>query len=481
MKASAVTRMVRYCVTTAVIASISLLCFRVLHVNATTAALSLLLGILFVSAKWGIEQAIYMSVLSSVAFNYFFLPPVLTFAIRDAQNWIALLSFLITGIVASQLAERARRETEVSRRRRSEAERLYNFSQTLLVSGDVVDLLTAIPSAIANSFGLRGAALCLAASAKVYRSQPEFTEVSVEAMRAQLDSREQSKMEPDVTLAPIRLGVRTTGVLAVAGGELSPETLDAIGGLIAIAIERAGAMETLRRSEAARESEQLRTALLDSVTHELRTPLTSILASVTTLRADADEIPRLNREEREELMEVIEEETERLNWLVSQAVEMAQLDAHEVKLELAARHIEEAIQQALAPAAWNAGRTIDIQVEDGVPAALFDLERIAKVLQLLLENAAKYSPAGSAITIRVELKEGWLVISVADCGSGVPEQEQALIFEKFYRGQSQRYRVQGTGMGLPIAKAVVEAHGGAIQVTSEPNRGSVFSFSLPLA
>ena len=113
MKASTVTRVVRYSVTTAVIASIALLCFHVLHVNATTAALSFLLGILFVSANWGIGQAIYMSVLSSVAFNYFFLPPVLTFAIRDAQNWIALFSFLVTGIVASQLAERARRETEV--------------------------------------------------------------------------------------------------------------------------------------------------------------------------------------------------------------------------------------------------------------------------------------------------------------------------------------------------------------------------------
>jgi two-component system, OmpR family, sensor histidine kinase KdpD len=481
MKPRALGRLVRYCVTTGVVACIALLCFRLLHVNATTAALSLLIGILFVSANWGIEQAIYMSVLSAIAFNYFFLPPILTFAIHDTQNWIALMAFLITGVVASQLAERARRETEASVRRRSEAERLYQFSQTLLISGDVVELLTAIPSAIAASFDMRGAALCLAASDRVYRSRPEFTEVSTEALRAVLGSREQSRLQPDVTLAPIRLGVRTTGVLAVAGAELSPETLDAIGGLIAIAIERAGAMETLSRSEAARESEQLRTALLDSVTHELRTPLTSILASVTTLRSDAEEGPRLNREERGELMTVIEEETQRLNRLVSQAVEMAQLDAHEVKLDLAPHPIKDAIERALGSEGWSGERAIEVRVADDLPPVLLDLERTSKVLELLLENAAKYSPPASAITLGAEVSQEFVITTVADRGPGVSEAERTLIFDKFYRGQSQRYRVQGTGMGLAIAKAIVEAHGGTIEVASRPGGGAVFSFSLPLA
>ncbi len=473
--------MVRYSVTTATVAAIALLCFYVLHGNATTAALSLLIGILLVSANWGIEQAIYMSVVSTIAFNYFFLPPVLTFAIRDKQNWIALFSFLITGFVASQLAERARRETQASMRRRTEAERLYNFSQTLLISGKVVELLTAIPSAIAATFGMRGAALCLAASERIYRSDPAFTAVSAEDLQQALHSREQSRLQPDVTLAPIRLGVRTTGVLAVAGPLLSPETLDAIGGLIAIAIERAGAMETLSKSEAARESEQLRNALLDSVTHELRTPLTSILASVTTLRSDTEPGAKLNREQRDELMAVIEEETERLNRLVSQAVEIAELDAHEVKLSLALHSIAEVVDEALANPAWDARSPVNVQLPDDLPPALFDLERVTKVVQLLLENAAKYSPPGSPVIIRAQVQEGELVTSIADRGPGIDERERALIFDKFYRGQSQRYHVQGTGMGLAIAKAIVEAHGGSIAVTSKVGEGSVFSFSLPLA
>jgi two-component system sensor histidine kinase KdpD len=477
MKRRAIYRVVRYFITTAIVAGIVFLYFRLIHVNATTAALSLLIGILLVSANWGIDQAVYMSVLSALAFNYFFLPPVLTLTIRGQQNWIALFAFLTTGIVASQLAERARRETLASNRRRREAERLYEFSQRLLVTGNVIDLLAAVPSTIAATFTLRGAALCLAANDRIYRSSPDFMDVSAADLREALHSREHIKQDDDVTLAPIRLGVRTTGVLGIAGPALSPETLDAIGGLTAIAIERASAVETLSKSEAARESERLRNALLDSVTHELRTPLTAILASITSLRSDA----ALKAEQRNELMIVIEEETERLNRLVGQAVEMAELDAHEVKLELAPHNIREAIDQACAATPPDATHPMEVRIPESLPSVVMDLARITKVLQHLLENAAKYSPSGSPVFVSVEIQRGKLVTSVADRGPGIDDLERMMIFDKFYRGQSQRHRVQGTGMGLAIAKAIVEAHGGTIEVTSQLGHGSVFSFSLPIA
>jgi two-component system sensor histidine kinase KdpD len=266
-------------------------------------------------------------------------------------------------------------------------------------------------------------------------------------------------------------------VLGIAGPALSPETLDAIGGLTAIAIERASAVETLSKSEAARESERLRNALLDSVTHELRTPLTAILASITSLRSDAE----LKPEQRNELMIVIEEETERLNRLVGQAVEMAELDAHEVKLELAPQNIREAIDQACAATPPDATHPMEVRIPENLPSVVMDLARITKVLQHLLENAAKYSPFGSPIFVSVEVQRGKLVTSVADRGPGIDDLERMMIFDKFYRGQSQRHRVQGTGMGLAIAKAIVEAHGGTIDVTSQLGHGSVFSFSLPIA
>src|SRR6202042_2850539 len=211
--------------------------------------------------------------------------------------------------------------------------------------------------------------------------------------------------------------------------------------------------------------------------HELRTPLTSITAAITSLRTD----PLLNATQKGEMMQVIEEEAGRLDRLVGQAMEMAELDAHDIQLDLRPHSMREAVDEGLE-AVQVPLRThpVDVRLPDSLPRIEMDLERIAKVVQHLLENAGKYSAEGSPIFISAEVSKGRLVTSVADRGAGVDDFERMMIFDKFYRGQGQRYRVQGTGMGLAIAKAIVEAHGGSIDVTSQPSQGSVFSFYLPL-
>ena len=435
----------------------------------------MIIAILIVAANWGLRHSIYLSILSSAAFNFFFLPPVLTFTIRDGRNWVALFAFLVTGIVASQLAERARREAKSSRRRQREAERLYEFSQQMLVKGDVIDLLNVLPHMIAATFNLAGAAVYLRERDRVYRSSPDYMDVTAAELRDAAFSRDHRRDEArNVTLVPILLGTRPIGAVGITGSGTSPEALDAVCGLAAIAIERAGAVETLARVEASRESERLRNALLDSVAHELRTPLTSITAAITSLRNDP-----LDGEQRGEMMEVIEEEAGRLNRLVGQAMEMADLDAHDIKLDLRPHPIREAVDVALE-AVQVKNHPVEIRLPETLPMVEMDLERIAKVLQHLIENAAKYSAEGSPIFISAEAVRGELVTSVADRGVGVDDFERMMIFDKFYRGQGQRYRVQGTGMGLAIAKSIVEAHGGSIEVTSQAGQGSVFSFRLPL-
>jgi two-component system, OmpR family, sensor histidine kinase KdpD len=264
----------------------------------------------------------------------------------------------------------------------------------------------------------------------------------------------------------------------LAGSSVSQETLEAVGSLIAIAIERAAAVEKVTRTEAARESERLRSALLDSVTHEFRTPLTSIKASVSSLLTQ----PQLASDERQELLTVIDEESDRLNRLVGEAVEMAQLDANEVKLELHPHPIQEVIDAALDESKQVLdGHPVEVRVPEQLPQAMMDATWVTKVLRHLLENAVKYSQPGSPIFVSSEVKGDRLITNVADRGSGIDDLERSLIFDKFYRGQSQRFRVQGTGMGLAIVKAIVEAHGGRINVTSQLGHGSVFSFGLPLA
>jgi two-component system sensor histidine kinase KdpD len=276
----------------------------------------------------------------------------------------------------------------------------------------------------------------------------------------------------------LHLGTRTTGAVGIAGPALSRATLEALGSMIGIAIERAGAMEKLSQTEAAHQSENLRSVLLDSVTHELRTPLTGIKAAVTSLLSDY----HLDDAQRRELLTVINEETDRLDRLVGEATEMAQLDAHKVELHMAPVDIATVIESVVEESRTVLGQhPLDVRVAPSLPKVHVDFDRIAEVLKQLLENAAKYSPSTSPITITAERKGDRIVTSVTDHGPGIDDFEQSLVFDKFYRGRDQRYSVQGTGMGLAIAKAIVEAHNGVVGVTSQLGRGSVFSFDLPAA
>jgi two-component system sensor histidine kinase KdpD len=458
---------------------IVLLYAKVLHVNPTTVAVSFLLAILAVAAAWGKRYAVPMSVASALCFNFFFLPPVGTLTIADTQNWVALIAFFVTSVVASNLSERARRQTLEARQRRQDVERLYAFIQQLLVAENVVELLKSVPHFAAETFGAREAAVFLSAKDQVYRSGPDLQEIPAELLR---DAAARNELMVDssrmLAIAPLRMGIRTVGAFGLSGEMPSRETMEAVGSLIATAIERASAVERLTRTEASRESERLRSALLDSVTHEFRTPLTSIKASVTTLRSGA----KLTGDQQEDLLAVIEEESDRLNRVIGEAVEMAQLDAKEVGLELRALQIHDVIDAALAESRNALGdHPVEVRLPPRLPAVYMDATWIKKVLQHLLENAAKYSPADSPIFISSEVRNDRLITSVADRGAGIDDLERSMIFDKFYRGQSQRYRVQGTGMGLAIVKAIVEAHGGRIEVTSQLGHGSVFSFGLPLA
>jgi two-component system sensor histidine kinase KdpD len=311
------------------------------------------------------------------------------------------------------------------------------------------------------------------------RSDPERQDIPPEELRniaAGLQIvRDASR---GLVIAPLRMGVRSIGSFGITGDMPNSQTLEAMSVLIATAIERARAVEELTRTEASREGERLRSALLDSVTHEFRSPLTAIKASVTTLLSS----PALREEDQSELLQVINEESDRLNRLIGEAVEMAQLDAKEVKLELGSHQIREAIDEALADCrATLASHPVHVRLPDSLPPAVMDVNWIKKVLQHLLENAAKYSPANAPIFVSSEVKNNRLVTSVADRGTGIDDLERTMIFDKFYRGQSQRYRVQGTGMGLAIVKAIVEAHNGRIDITSQLGQGSVFSFGLPIA
>jgi len=470
----------RFAGATLIIAAIALIFHRVIHVNPTTVGFTFLLSVLVVSTVWGLACSVFMVLLAALVYNFFFLPPVGTFTIADPQNWVALFAFLITAVIASHLANRVREEALNADQRRRDVERLYSFSQQLLATDNILELLNGIPGQIVDAFSVSSAGILLSRSGKAYYSDlGAQSTIAEEALKATAARNEPKLNELDaISIVPLRIGIHSVGALGVLDSTLSPETLDAVGSLVAIAVERAGAIEQLSRAEAARENEKLRSVLLDSVTHEFRTPLTSLLAATKSLLWD----DQLDESARKELLAIIDEEGERLNRLVGEAAEMAQLDARQVVLEIESYDIRDAIEEAVEQSTHVAKfHPIHIEVPENLPKVRMDRKRIHEVIAHFLDNAGKYASAGTPIHISAELRGQSIMTSVADHGAGIDEFEQSLIFDKFYRGRGQRSTVHGTGMGLAIVKAIVEAHGGTVGLTSQLGHGSVFHFSLPAA
>ena len=468
--------------------------------NNTTVSLTLLFLVLLFAGSWGLRYAIGASLGAALLFDYYFLPPAGTFTISDTQNWVALFIFLGTAIYASHLASRIREESHEADTRRLESEMLYRLGRQLLQPENVAQLLNFIPSSVANAFNSPAVTLYLADGDRIYLSDPKRisspkiawnpgdTPVpAIERTRVEIvnDLRE-AMLHPVTTstadgfpaVIPLRVGVRPSGAVLLEATTLSRETMEGLSGLVSMSIERAEALEDSARSKAAKETERLRTALLDSVTHELRTPLTSIKASITSLLSQQ----ALDAPARKDLLAVIDEESDRLNHLIEQAVEMAQLDANKVQLDLKPQSIAGLIYVAVEQSrSSQPSRDIRVSLSSFLPNVLADKAWIEKVLANLLSNAIKYSPPDQSIFVSADPQKDMLAISVADRGTGIDPLEQGMIFDKFYRGPSQRNQVSGTGMGLAICRAIVNAHGGTIGITSQLGHGSVFTFTLPIA
>jgi two-component system sensor histidine kinase KdpD len=470
----------RWTLATAALAGIVTVYQRWLHVNPTTVALTLLLFILMLAAKWGLRYAVAVSIAATVCYNYYFLPPVRTFTISDPQNWLALLAFLATAVIASRLSDRIREEALQAKTRQAEVEVLFQLSRELLQTDQVADLINAVPNSIVRVSGASAVLLFLAEGQRVYRSGVARVPFApAEDLAGLMAMPAPTSLEDGRRIAiPLRAGVKPRGVLILEGLHLSDETYDAIGGLVSVAIDRAQALEEVTRGEAAKESDRLRGVMLDSITHELRTPLTSIKAAVSTLLSSEN----IGQADTRELLTVIDEESDRLNHLVGQAVEMARLDTREINMRISAQTIAsllDGIKEECSGFVTN--RDVRIEIPAGLPCVQADPVWIRKVLCNLLDNAAKYSPADQPIIVSAEQKGAEVDISVADRGIGIDSMEQPMIFDKFYRSQSQIERIPGTGMGLAISRAILEAHGGTISVTSQLGQGSVFTFSLPVA
>ena len=449
------------------------------HVNPTTVALTLLLYILLLAARMGLRYAVVVSIVATACYNFYFLPPIGTFTIADPQNWLALFAFLATSVTGSRLSQQARDEAAHARTRQREVELLFVLSRELLQTDHVTQIVSQVPEMILHVSGSSSVVLYMLDGDRVYQaglrriSSPEVPLLRQLA----LGLADVETSAGTVVQIPLREGVRPRGLLMLSDVKLSDDSYRAMGSLVSIALDRAQALEDVSKAEASKESERLRNLILDSITHELRTPLTAIKGAASSLVSN----DHVSETDRHELLSIIDEEADRLNRLVGEAVEMAQLEAQEVHMTFAPVPLRDVVEQARETCAWVfTTHPVTAQV-DTLPSVKADDGMMLKVLCNLLENAAKYSKPGSPIFISGEAKNGMVYTSVADRGIGIDPAEQGLIFDRLYRSPQQTGHTPGTGMGLAISRAIIQSHGGTLSVTSQVDHGSVFTFGLPEA
>jgi two-component system sensor histidine kinase KdpD len=461
-------------VAVAAVGAVTTVYARLLPVNPTTVALTYLAVILLVASFWGIAESTAASLVAVLAFNFFFLPPVGTLTIADPQNWVALLAFLLTAVVTSQLSGRARQRHLEALGRQRDLERLYAFSRALLLSERAGAAPGAIARHVADAFELQSVGLFDQRSDRVAWAGPQDFRQLDAALRQTARTGVPATEASGVTITAVRLGGTPIGSLAMTTGGLSDTVVQSITNLVAIGLERIRADEATARAEAARQSSELRATVLDALAHDFKTPLTSMKAASTELLASRS----LDQRDRE-LVGIIDEDVRRFQSLVTDAVHMLRIDGGDFSLH-PERHLLAPIVAATI-AQW-ADRLDGHRVTTVVPPDLLidvDHDLFALALRQLVDNAVKYSPPTSDIDVQAT-GDGVVRISVHNSGSTIPDREQARIFERFYRGVDVR-QIPGTGMGLAIVQRIAQAHGGSLTVESAPNAGTSFTITLPCA
>jgi two-component system sensor histidine kinase KdpD len=462
----------------AAVASLTFVCVRIVPVNATTVGFVYLVAVLIVATVGGLAEATIASLVAMLLFNYYFLPPVGTLTIADPQNWVALFAFLATSIVASHLSARARQRAREAVDRQHDMERLYALSRSILLTRPDQSVARQIAFEIAQVFEFDAVMLFDRNSGEIHRAGPEDLPGIEPRLR---EAATQGTLFRDgatgTVVTAVRLGGEPIGSLAVCGVWPSDTVLQGLANLAAIGLERARAQDAANRAEAARQSQELKSALLDAVAHEFKTPLTSMKAATSALLSDTvGQGP-----EQRELLTVVDEEIDHLNQLVTEAIQMARIEAGSIQLHRQAHAVGEMIAAVIGRMKTAAGeKIIHAQLEQGLPPVEVDRSLMELALRQLVDNALRYSAPKFPVWIGARRDGSTIVVSIRDRGPGIPSGEQSRIFEKFYRGSNAR-RTRGTGMGLAIAREIARAHGGDVRLERTGAEGSEFSLIIPLA
>jgi two-component system, OmpR family, sensor histidine kinase KdpD len=460
-------------------------------VSPTTVALTFLLIVLGTATLARLRTAIIVSIVAMLTLNFFFLPPVGTFTIADPQNWIALFAFLIVAMIASNLSAAAQDRAREAIARRNEVTRLFDLTRDVLLTTETAGALDVLARHVARRFELSRVAICLPGDHgwQIHQGGSEEVPIDINILDTSL-AKARGTLEfdayqraygghirtgegNDVAIVPLRHGTKAVGLLAALSPSLDIGTLDAVAGVVAIAIERAQFLEERDAAELVRQKADLAATLLASLSHDLRTPLTAIKVAVENLRGD------LTAEDRVVQANAAIAELDRLTRLFQDILDMARIDAAAITIDRQWVEAADVVDAAIALVSHTLqGRSVRVDADADLSVEI-DPRLASVALSHLLENAAQYSPLDGEILVQAGVERDGLHVSVTDRGPGLDPGELDHLFERFYRGRAARQVTFGTGMGLSITRGLLAAAGGRVWAENVPGAGARFSIVVP--
>lgn len=459
------------------------------HLDLANIVMLFLLAEVLIAVRFGRGPAVLAAFLSVAVFDFFFVSPRFSFAVSDVQYLVTFSVLLVVGLIVGQLTSGLRFQARIAAQREGRARALYEFARELSSALQAEQVFETTQNFIQRTFHAQAVLLLPNDEARLQAAQGHGKELDTGIAQWAFDRATPAGMGTDTLPAsvyfylPLVAPMRTRGVLAIRPENrrwmLIPEQrrqLDTFAALAAIALERVHYIEVAQDALLRMESERLRNSLLAAISHDLRTPLTALVGLSESLTRSKPELATAQQE----LANALHEEALRMGNLVTNLLDMARIQSGEVKLNLQWQQFEEVVGSSLRAVQSLLGKhQVQTRLTRGLPLVNFDAVLIERVLCNLLENASKYTPAGSQITIAAELSGQSLDVAVYDNGPGLPPGQEEAIFEKFTRGERES-ATPGVGLGLAICRAIIEAHHGSIRGGHSPQGGAAIIFTLPL-
>jgi two-component system sensor histidine kinase KdpD len=446
------------------------------HFNLSAATSVQFFLVTAIALRWGFLEAGIVSLFSVACLDYFFTEPLFRFYMADPHDWVALGAFESVALVVSSLSNQVRRHARESELHQSQLQKLYELSQSILLLDRQKPLEPQLAGLLHSTLCVEGVVLWNAYDLHMCRSgQCDVTDDEVRSVYFMDRSGDDSATRSSRRI--LRLGVRPIGALVICGHSLDTATINAAASLAAVAIERARSFSTETSAEAARQSEQLRAAVLDGLAHAFKSPLTTIRSASSGLLA-MDTLAGTEKR----LVVLIDQHAAQLSDLSSRLLRTAKLDSGELRLRREEVDLELLIECSVEASSQElAEHPINVRAAARRNLVWADKQLLQMALLQLLDNAAKYSRPGSAIVVDVQEEPAEMLISVRNEGSFIPPEERDKVFQRFYRSPGSEHRAAGTGIGLSVVRRITEAHHGRTWVTSDPENGTTFVLTLPRA